>query len=277
MKNTLKNWFEDRKYDLIYMDRRAALKKFGASVMLVAAGFGIGRMVDSGNETNNSAPVAAVAEANIAASTVGDEAKANQELAEDPMRLGKEEWATATEVATQNVMSAVDRVRDKSPNPRDDDTDYRTEDAMRASDDAQVDKQDGEHVFTSGEQTLDGGADIKIWYSDDRSGNNIEKDTTLTFHVEDGHILDDNKISYEELTGALQADGTVLTEATATEHKYSYDEKGNFLDAEETGIGYERVAIDKSGKMEHLGSTKDGASQEQQAREALTTVINSVK
>lgn len=277
MKNTLKNWFEDRKYDLIYMDRRAALKKFGASVMLVAAGFGIGRMVDSGNETNNSAPVAAVAEANIAASTAGDEAKANQELAEDPMRLGKEEWATATEVATQNVMSAVDRVREESPNPNDDESKYYTEDAMKAGDNMQVDMWDGEHVFVSGEQTLDGGADVKIRYRDDRSEDNTEKGTVLTFHVEDGQILDDNKISYEELTGALQADGTVLTEATATEYKYSYDEKGNFLGSEETGIGYERVAIDKSGKMDHLGSKKDGASQEQQAREALTTVINSVK
>lgn len=277
MKNTLKNWFEDRKYDLIYMDRRAALKKFGASVMLVAAGFGIGRMVDSGNEANNSAPVAAVAEASAEAATANDEAKANQELAEDPMRLSKEEWATATEVATQNIMSAVDRVRDGSLDPRDDDTDYYTEAAMRAGDDVRVDKRDGEHVYTSGEQTLDGGADIKIRYSDDRSGDNVEKDTTLTFHVEDGQILDDNKISYEELTGALQADGTVLTEATATEHKYSYDEKGNFLSAEEVGVGYERVVIDKSGKLEHYASKKNDTSQEQQAREALTTVINSAK
>ena len=54
---------------------------------------------------------------------------------------------------------------------------------MKAGDNMQVDMWDGEHVFVSGEQTLDGGADVKIRYRDDRSEDNTEKGTVLTFQT----------------------------------------------------------------------------------------------
>lgn len=288
MKETVKNWLSDKKEALYGLDRKAALRKFGAGVMLVAAGFGIGRMSGGFGETDSLAPTAASVEATTEVSAQQENSptiepaepsaspSAENERAENPMQLSTEEWKEATDIARQNIMMKIDEIRQQDPYRDSERAGYFTEESMILGDDPQVDKCNGEHALTSGKRSLDGGAEITVYHDDNTSSDNIEKSTTLTLHVKDGSILDDGEISYEELTSALQDEDTTLVEARTSKGKKFYDQDGNFLGFEEVGDGSQSVKIDENGNLKHVkhDNKTTTANKEDQARAALMEIIN---